>query len=70
MSGKKTQKSPRLDCISLIKNKALHFDAIGYLKAKELQKDVKRVKEIDKENMKLLKKINLIHRFGVGIIIL
>lgn len=70
MSRKKTQKSPRLNCVSLIKNKPPHFDAIGYLKANELQKDAKRVREIDKENMKLLKKMALIHRFGVGIIIL
>jgi len=35
-----------------------------------LQQDAVRVKEIDRQNIKLLKKINIIHRLGVNIVLL
>ncbi|XP_070156396.1 peptidyl-prolyl cis-trans isomerase [Polyergus mexicanus] len=49
---------------SKVDDKPPHFNASAYLKAFDLQQDAVRVKEIDKENMKLLKKINIIHRLG------
>lgn len=55
--------SPKVD------DKPPHFNALAYLKAFDLQRDAVRVKEIDKENIKLLKKINVIHRLGVSIVI-
>lgn len=55
--------------IAKVDNKAPHFNASAYLKPHDLQRDALRVKEIDRENIKLLKKINVIHRLGVSIII-
>lgn len=54
---------------SKVDDKPPHFNASAYLKAFDLQQDAVRVKEIDKENIKLLKKINIIHRLGVSIAI-
>lgn len=68
MSNKKRNKfchvAPRVD------NKPPRFNASAYMKASNLYKDAKRIKEIDKENMRLLQKMNTIHRLGVSIIIL
>ncbi|KAL6267846.1 hypothetical protein P5V15_000918 [Pogonomyrmex californicus] len=60
----KTRKKPRyMHVVSKI-DKSPHFNASIYLKAFNLQRDAIRIKQIDKENMKLLKKINIIHRLG------
>ncbi|KYN28878.1 E3 SUMO-protein ligase RanBP2 [Trachymyrmex cornetzi] len=50
--------------VSKIDNKPPHFNVSVYLKAHDLQQDAVRVKQIDQENIKLLKKINIIHRLG------
>lgn len=55
--------SPKVD------DKPLHFNALAYFKGFDLQRDALRVKEIDRENIILLKKINVIYRLGVSIVI-
>lgn len=69
MNNKKRKKSRHAHISSKIDNKPPYFNASAYLKAFDLQQDAIRVKEIDKENMKLLKKMNIIHRLGVSIVI-
>jgi len=49
-----------------INNKAPHFPVFKYLKGYKLLSDVARIRDIDKENMKLLKRINYIHRIKVS----
>ncbi|KAG5313030.1 PPIA isomerase, partial [Pseudoatta argentina] len=50
--------------VSKIDNKPPHFNTFVYFKIHDLLQDAVRVKEIDRENIKLLKKINIIHRLG------
>jgi len=69
MNIKKHKKPHHVCIVPKIDNKPPHFDASVYLKAHDLQQDAVRVKEIDRENIKLLKKINIIHRLGVSIVI-
>lgn len=69
MNNKKRQKPHHVHIVSKIDNKPPRFDASIYLKTHHLQNDAVRVKQIDKENIKLLKKINIIHRLGVSIVI-
>ncbi|XP_072754666.1 peptidyl-prolyl cis-trans isomerase E [Anoplolepis gracilipes] len=64
MRNKKYEKSRRVHISSEVDSKPPHFNVIAHLKAFKLQQDAVRVKEIDKENIKLLKKINIIHRLG------
>ncbi|TGZ53032.1 peptidyl-prolyl cis-trans isomerase 3 [Temnothorax longispinosus] len=64
MNSKKRKKPRHVHIVAKIDNKPPHFDASINLKAHDLQQDALRVKQIDKENMKLLKKINIIHRLG------
>ncbi|XP_014472029.1 PREDICTED: uncharacterized protein LOC106743051 [Dinoponera quadriceps] len=47
-----------------IDNKAPYFDASVYLRPLELEQYMIRVRKIDKENLKLLRKMNEIHRMG------
>ncbi|XP_025266008.1 peptidyl-prolyl cis-trans isomerase [Camponotus floridanus] len=63
MNNEKRKKSRHVYISSKIDNKPPYFNASAHLKAFDLQ-DAIRVKEIDKENMNLLKKINIIHRLG------
>lgn len=67
MNNKKHKKFRRVHISSKVDDKPPHFNASAYLKAFDLQQDALRVKKIDKENIKLLKKINIIHRLGVSI---
>jgi len=53
-----------------VDNKAPHFPASRYLNNFKLLRDTVRVKAIDKENMKLLKRMNYIHRIKVGVAII
>lgn len=69
MNNKKRRKPHHVRVVSRIDNKSPHFNASVYLKAHDLKQDVVRVKQIDRENIKLLKKINIIHRLGVSIVI-
>lgn len=69
MNNEKRKKSRHVYISSKIDNKPPYFNASAHLKAFDLQQDAIRVKEIDKENMNLLKKINIIHRLGVSIAI-
>ncbi|XP_018307748.1 peptidyl-prolyl cis-trans isomerase [Mycetomoellerius zeteki] len=64
MNNKKRRKPHHVRVVSRIDNKPPHFNASVYLKAHDLKQDVVRVKQIDRENIKLLKKINIIHRLG------
>ncbi|CAL1676347.1 unnamed protein product [Lasius platythorax] len=64
MNNKKHKKFRRAHISSKVDDKPPHFNASAYLKAFDLQQDALRVKKIDKENIKLLKKINIIHRLG------
>ncbi|XP_036140808.1 peptidyl-prolyl cis-trans isomerase [Monomorium pharaonis] len=64
MNNKKRKKSRHVHVVPKIDNKPPHLDVSIYLKAHDLQQDAIRVKQIDKENIKLLKKINIIHRLG------
>jgi len=50
-----------------IDNKAPRFPIFKYLKSYKLLSDVARVRDIDKENMKLLKRMNYIHRIKVSV---
>lgn len=50
-----------------IDNKPPKFKLSTYYKTANLHLDAVRVKEIDKENMKLLRRMNIITRIGVGI---
>lgn len=69
MNNKKRKKTHHVCAVPKIDNKPPRFDASGYLKAHDLQRDAVRVKQIDRENISLLKKINIIHRLGVSITI-
>lgn len=69
MNNKKRKKSCHVSVASKIDNKPPHFNVIIYLKPFHLQQHAVRIKEIDKMNMKLLQKINRIHRLGVSIIV-
>jgi len=69
MNNKKHMKSHHVRVVSKIDNKPPHFNADLYLKSYNLQLDTVRVKQIDRENIELLKKINIIHRLGVSIVI-
>ncbi|XP_011705583.1 PREDICTED: peptidyl-prolyl cis-trans isomerase, chloroplastic-like [Wasmannia auropunctata] len=62
--NKKRKKLRHVRVVSKVDNTPPHFKASVYLKAHNLKHDALRVKEIDKENIKLLKKINIIHRLG------
>lgn len=64
MNNKQSKKccvAPRTD------NKPPHFNPSLHLRVPNLRQDATRMKEIDKENMRLLKKINIINRLGVSI---
>lgn len=69
MNNKKREKPRHVHVVAKIDNKPPHFDASIHLKAHALQQDAIRVKQIDRENIKLLKKINIIHRLGVSTVI-
>lgn len=70
MNNKKQKKPRCIHVVAKIDNKAPHFNASAYLKPYDLQRDGVRVRQIDRENMELLKNINIIHRLGVSIVIL
>lgn len=65
MNNKKHEKFHHI--LPKIDDKPPHFNVSTYLKPFDLQRDAIRVKEIDRENINLLKKINKIHRLGVSI---
>lgn len=50
-----------------IDNKAPHFDVSVYLNPFKLLEDNIRTKEIVQENLSLMRKMNIIHQFGVSI---
>ncbi|XP_076548464.1 uncharacterized protein LOC117607233 [Osmia lignaria lignaria] len=52
------------EAVAAIDNKPPKFKLATYYKTTNLQLDAVRVKEIDKENMKLLRKMNIITRTG------
>lgn len=62
MNNKKHEKFHHI--LPKIDDKPPHFNVSTYLKPFDLQRDAIRVKEIDRENINLLKKINKIHRLG------
>ncbi|XP_067207073.1 E3 SUMO-protein ligase RanBP2-like isoform X2 [Linepithema humile] len=64
MNNKKRKKSRRARIVSKIDNKPPYFNVAIHLKPFHLQQHAIRIKEIDKMNMKLLQKMNRIHRLG------
>lgn len=69
MNNKKRKEPHHVRVFAKIDNKAPHFNASAYLKTHDLLRHAVRVRQIDKENMELLKKINIINRLGVSIVI-
>lgn len=67
MNNKKRKKPCSIHVVTKIDNKAPHFNTSAYLKPYDLLRDAVRIRQIDKENMILLKNINIIHRLGVSI---
>lgn len=65
--NKKNKKKFRYKCVGTkIDNKAPYFPALIYLNVVDERRNAKRVRTIDHENMKLLKKMNVISRLGVS----
>lgn len=48
-----------------VDNAAPRFDVATYYKTRNLLIDFNRVRELDRENMKLLRRLNIISRLGV-----
>ncbi|EZA58581.1 E3 SUMO-protein ligase RanBP2 [Ooceraea biroi] len=64
MNNKKSKKSRKGRIVPKVDNKPPYFPVSAYLKAFKLQQDAVRVRNIDKENIKLLKKLNIVYRLG------
>lgn len=67
MNNEKRKESRQGRIVARIDNKAPYFPVSAYFKTFKLQHDAVRVRDIDKENMKLLKKMNIVNRLGVSI---
>lgn len=63
----KNYKQRIAQAVAKVDNSPPRFNVGNYYKARNLTIDANRVREIDKENMVLLRRMNLITRLGVSI---
>ncbi|XP_076752860.1 uncharacterized protein LOC143424597 [Xylocopa sonorina] len=69
MNGKEYKKYKRriAQAVAKVDNKPPKFDVSAYYKMHSLIIDLNRVRQLDKENMKLLRRVNIITRLGGNI---
>lgn len=68
MSGKECSGTRRKQIVPKIDNKAPHYNASAYLRPYKWEQYMLRIRRVDRENLELLKKMNVVYRLGVSIV--